>query len=153
MVKSAMFSECGKYRYLLTRIWNESLPVAMCIGLNPSTANAESDDPTILNLKRLLAFNGFGGLHMNNLFALISAYPDALRSCADPLKDNDTWLWLTEERSKVVIFCWGNFKQANYRANKIESIIKNAMCFGKNKNGSPKHPLYLKSNTALMNFN
>ena len=48
----AYFSPDRKYRYQLTRIWHQHLPLAMCIGLNPSTANEAEDDPTISLLYR-----------------------------------------------------------------------------------------------------
>jgi hypothetical protein len=79
MKKGAIFSECGKYRYALWRIWDERDPLVMCIGLNPSTANADDDDPTIRNLTTLFKASGFSGFYMTNLFALISSDPDDLR--------------------------------------------------------------------------
>ena len=47
MKTNAIFSECRKYRYALCRIWDDSKPYAMFIGLNPSTADETEDDPTI----------------------------------------------------------------------------------------------------------
>ena len=143
MISGAEFSSCGKYRYLLYRIWDASLPKAMCVGLNPSTADASDNDPTISHLKNILQHLGYGGLYMTNLFALISSKPDDLRICPDPVADNDIWL---KEASRVcndVIYCWGNFPMAVYRAKIIIRRFPGGKCFGKNKNGSPKHPLAL----------
>lgn len=151
MKKEAIFSECGKYRYMLVRVWNPELAPVVCIGLNPSTANGDTDDPTIKNLIRLMQNMGYGSLYMLNLFALVSPYPEDLRACSDPLKDNDEWIHKIA-LGQTVVFCWGNFKQAEYRAKKMIKQYPNAFCFGKNANGSPKHPLYLKSNTTLVNF-
>lgn len=151
MIKDAVFSECGKYRYLLVRVWNAELSPAVCIGLNPSTANAENDDPTIRNLTRILQNAGYGGLYMMNLFAMISPNPNDLRACPDPVKENDDWL-LKMAAGQQVVFCWGNFKQAEYRAKKIKTMFPASKCFGKNSNGSPKHPLYLKGQTQLIDF-
>jgi hypothetical protein len=139
--KSAEFSECGKYRYCLRRIWDTDLPFAMCIGLNPSTANSEEDDTTITNLCALLSKSGYGGLFMMNLFALISSNPDDLRACPDPLKDNDPWLAAMASRCDDVIFCWGAFKQAEYRAKKLIKMFPMALCLGKTAKGHPIHPL------------
>ena len=69
----AEFSQCGKYRYKLWRIWNPEMPLAMCIGLNPSTANAEKDDHTIRILRDVLRQIGFGGFYMMNLFDWVFA--------------------------------------------------------------------------------
>lgn len=152
MERSAVFSPCRNYRYLLFRMWDESLPKAMCIGLNPSTATAESDDPTIGNLIRILRNSGYGSLYMTNLFALVSPYPEDLRKCPDPVLENDKWLLQVRDYCDVVIFCWGNFKQAEYRVKKIRPLFRDARCFGVNANGSPKHPLYLKSTTEIKPF-
>lgn len=150
--REAKFSDCGKYRYWLLRQWDPTLKTAMCIGLNPSTANAEVSDPTIKNLIQIMANNGYGGFFMVNLFALVSPHPNDLRSCPDPLKDNDEWLEDVSKQCQDVIFCWGNFKQAEYRAKIMIKKYPDALCFGKNTNGSPKHPLYLKQTTTLQRF-
>lgn len=115
MKKDVVFSECGKYRYFLSRIWDIDKPYAMVIGLNPSTADAQNDDPTIRNLVKLLDDNGYGGLYMMNLFALISPNPEDLRSCPDPVKENDVWLHTVSKAVRDIFFAWGSFKQAQYR--------------------------------------
>jgi hypothetical protein len=157
MERDAKFSECGKYRYQLMRRWRDDWPMAMCIGLNPSTANDFHDDPTIRRLTTILMGKGYGGFYMCNLFALISPYPEDLTSCPDPVKDNDQWLKETSLKVKDVIFCWGNFKVADYRVKVIKKMFPNTAfsypcCFGRNKNGSPKHPLYLKSDVKIQQY-
>ena len=127
-------------------------PYVICIGLNPSTANAETDDNTIRNLTALLNNNGYGGLYMMNLFALISPDPEALRKCPDPVKENNNWIDKISRQCETVVFCWGNFKQAQYQANKIVPMFPKALCIGKNRNGSPKHPLYIKQTTKLIPY-
>lgn len=141
MIKGAEFSECGKYRYALWRIWDDTKPRAMCIGLNPSTADREDDDTTISNLRVLFTGCGYGGFYMTNLFALVSSNPDDLRSCPDPVKDNDKWLQEIARHCAVVYFAWGSFKQAEYRIKKVEKMFPDAMCFGKTDKGKPLHPL------------
>jgi hypothetical protein len=154
--KSAEFSECGKYRYCLRRIWNTDLPFVMCIGLNPSTANSEDDDTTVRNLCELLSKSGYGGLFMMNLFALISSEPNDLRACPDPLKDNDIWIHSMASRCDDVIFCWGAFKQAEYRAKKLVQKFPAALCLGKTADGHPIHPLaatvWMRSKCKLQIF-
>lgn len=139
--KDALFSECGKYRYYLSRVWDEALPFAMCIGLNPSTADRVDDDTTITNLSNLLAGYGYGGFYMTNLFAFVSSEPDDLRSCPNPIQDNDHHLEAIRKSCKDVIFCWGAFKQAEYRSKKVIKMFPGALCFGKNPQGKPFHPL------------
>lgn len=139
----AEFSKCGKYRYKLWRIWNNDLPKAMCIGLNPSTANSIDDDPTIGNLKRILHTLGYGGFYMMNLFAWISEYPKHLLTCPDPIGENENKLKEVELLCDDVIVCWGNFKQAEERIKQVLPNYPHAKCFGVNKNGTPCHPLAL----------
>lgn len=145
----AEFSTCRKYRYKLWRIWNENLPKAMCIGLNPSTANTDSNDPTIDNLKRILSKLGYGGFYMMNLFTWISSKPEDLLICGDPLGDNENKLKEVASICDDVIVCWGNFKQAKDRIEKVLPDFPNAKCFGWNKNGTPCHPLALMYNGTV----
>lgn len=140
MTKSAVFSECGKYRYLLSRDWSEG-KIAMCIGLNPSRAGAEKNDPTINILIRTLKKLGFGGLRMVNIFAYITPKPDVLFEVSDPFKDNEAWLITTAYGVQEIIFCWGNFKGIEYHTQRIASIFPSAKCFGKNTNKTPIHPM------------
>lgn len=150
MVKDAKFSECGKYRFWLSRVWNESKESLMLIGLNPSTANADTDDPTIRRIVSLASANGFGGIYMTNLFPFITAYPEQLK--IDRIGDNDQHMvFVSSSKCEKVCFCWGNFFVYD-RDKQMKANFPDALCFGKNKNGSPKHPLYLKSNTQLVKF-
>lgn len=136
----AEFSPCRKYRYKLWRIWDPGLPKAMCIGLNPSTANADTNDATIRNLIGILTKLGYGGFYMMNLFAWISSDPDDLITCSDPLGDNANKLKEVEALCNDVILCWGNFPQASYRRKEVAENYPDAKCFGFNKNGTPFHP-------------
>lgn len=145
----AEFSRDKKYRYKLWRIWDDTLPLAMCIGLNPSKANAEKNDPTINNLIKILSILGFGGLYMTNLFAWISSNPEDLLTCKDPIGDNDIKLKEVQLICEDVILCWGAFKQAEKRINEVLPNFPNAKCFGKNKNGTPCHPLALMYNGSV----
>lgn len=137
----AEFSECGKYRYKLWRIWDEEKPLAMCIGLNPSTANANKNDTTIQYLIKMLTILGYGGFYMTNLFAIISSKPEVLLTCHDPLGENDVKLWEARLLCDDVIVCWGNFKQAQERIKTVLPRYPDALCFGINANGTPFHPL------------
>lgn len=147
----AEFSECRKYRYKLWRIWDEEKPLAMCIGLNPSNANAMKNDPTINYLISMLTILGYGGFYMTNLFAYISPKPADLLTCNDPLGDNENKLAEVEKLCKDVIVCWGQFKQAEQRIKEVAPRYLNALCFGKTKNGSPFHPLALMYNGTSKN--
>lgn len=149
--KGAEFSKCGNYRYKLWRIWDEDLPKAMCIGLNPSNANASKNDPTINYLVSMLTILGYGGFYMMNLFAWISSKPEELLMCDNPLGDNENKLKEVAKLCDDVIVCWGNFKQAKQRIEEVLPQYPNAKCFGKNANGTPYHPLALMYNGTSKN--
>lgn len=145
----AIFSEDRFYRYVLWRQWDGYKPMVMCIGLNPSTANEHVDDPTIRRLKGLLQ-KWYGGFFMCNLFAQVTPYPKELLLSKNPIGLNDEWLQQVSRLSDRVIFCWGNF-DTNGRAEQVDKMFQ-AYCFGRNKNGSPKHPLYLPSTTLIEEY-
>ncbi len=70
MKRSAIISDCGRYRYVLTREWGTYPPRALCVMLNPSTADAEVDDATIRSCVRLAKENGHGSLEVVNLLGV-----------------------------------------------------------------------------------
>lgn len=130
----------------------------MCIGLNPSTANSNKNDQTINYLTKMLSQLGYGGFYMMNLFAWISPKPQDLLTCPDPLGENNGKLKEVEVICQEVIVCWGDFKQAQDRIREVLPNYPNAKCFGKNKNGTPFHPLALmyngtSKNPQLTNYN
>lgn len=148
----AEFSKCRKYRYALWRIWDDSKPLIMFIGLNPSTANEATDDPTIRRVKRFAADWGYGGFYMMNLFALVSPYPEDLRKSDDPLGDNDGWLERISEKCDKIIFAWGSFDEAAERAKEVMQKF-NGYALVINKDGSPRHPLYVPADTVPVPIN
>ena len=147
----AQFSECRKYRYALWRIWDNSKPLVMFIGLNPSTANEASNDPTIRRVKRFASDWGFGGVYMMNLFAYVTPYPEILKKCDDPLCDNDRWLEEIAIKCNKIIFAWGSFPEASKRAKDIiNKFDGHALII--NKDGSPRHPLYVPNNIEPIKY-
>lgn len=148
---SATFSQCRKYRYVLSRVWDASKPRIAFVGLNPSKANESTDDPTITRVINFANSFGYGGVYMLNLFAYVTRYPSELKQCKDPIKDNDEYLSNYSSMVDKVVFCWGNFDVFG-RDVKVAAMFPNAYCLGLNSNGSPKHPLYLKSDTLLIPF-
>lgn len=153
MIKDANFSECGKYRFWLSRLWAESEQPKhlMLIGLNPSTADAENDDPTIRRIITLAKNNGYGGIMMTNLFAQITPYPDELDYDIIHEERNYKVLEFISSLCMAACFCWGNFDVRGKGADMVK-MFPDSLCFGKNKNGSPKHPLYLKGETKLIKY-
>lgn len=150
-IKGAYFSADRKYRYSLFRIWDKNKPFVQFVGLNPSTANENVDDPTIRRIKQFARDWGYGGFYMTNLFGFVTPYPEELKTCADPLGDNNMWLRNVKELCATVCFCWGSFDVFG-RDNEVSSMFPEAVCFGLSKSGNPKHPLYLPKTTRPVNF-
>lgn len=69
-LRGADFSPCGAYRYTLHRTWNEALPPVAFLMLNPSTADATANDPTVERCERRAREWGWGGLAGIELAAL-----------------------------------------------------------------------------------
>jgi hypothetical protein len=154
----AVISPCGTYRYTLDRVWDASLPVAVYVMLNPSTADATEDDRTIVRCNNFAKREGYGGITVINLFALRSTDPEALRTHPDPVGPHNTaWIGAVLDRAPaVVIAAWGAHPFAATRAAEVAKIVTAhgvaLKCLGTTKAGAPKHPLYLAANTPLINY-
>ncbi len=148
----AEFSTCGNYRYCLWRIWDTEKPLVMIIGLNPSTASETKNDATITKVIKVAKHNGFGGVYMMNLMAVVSKYPEILKSHSNPVGDNDGWLEKIAPKCSKIVFAWGGSKHIGNRGDKVINAFPHAFCFKQNKNGSPKHPLYCKDTTKFVTF-
>jgi hypothetical protein len=151
-LNGALFSEDRKYRFVLWRIWDEGLSKVMFIGLNPSTANEYSDDPTIRRVKSMVKNWGYGGIYMLNLFTYVTAYPKELKLCSDPLYKADEYLKLYALKCERIIAAWGSFKENKERAIEVLKFLPNCEALAINKDGSPKHPLYIKNDVIPVKF-
>lgn len=155
----AVISDSGCYRYLLRRTWDTKMPRALLVMLNPSTADARTDDPTIRSCVRLLSALHYGSMEVVNLFAWRATDPNDLREAIDPIGDkNDSVIAAATGRCDIVICGWGSSLVADKdnRARDVIDLIRAhrpaLFCFGKTKDGSPKHPLFIKSGTPLMAY-
>lgn len=146
----ALISPCGAYRYRLEREWDSELPKVAFIMLNPSTADAEKDDPTI---RRCIGFAkswGFGGLIVGNLFALRSTDPAALYSHPDPVgPDNDACLRGIASCAEQVVCAWGTHGALNGRGLAVGEMLNSAnlAALKLTADGHPGHPLYIAGDT------
>jgi hypothetical protein len=161
MIKSAIISECGTYRYSLVREWEQG-PRVLWIMLNPSVADASIDDPTI---RRCIGFSKvwdfpmlrFGSMEVVNLFAYRATDPKDM-AAAKALgvdivgPENDLRITEAASRASLVVAAWGADKLAPLRSVGIRKLIAphQLMALGKSKSGAPKHPLYLPSSAELI---
>ena len=141
---SAIFSSDGRYRYVLRREWNAHSPGVLFIGLNPSTADASRNDPTI---RRLIGFAhrwGYGHLVVANLYAYCTPYPGTLFQCAEPVgKENDRWLSHLVKQYKTTVLIYGNQARKGDRHLVLLPMVPQPYCIRISKAGMPMHPLYL----------
>lgn len=153
MEKSAILSADRKYRYVLTRIWDEKKPTVVFIGLNPSTADEEVDDETIRKCIGYAKRWGYGKLIMVNLFAFRSTDSSMLKRVEDPVgSDNDSYIQKCVSESNLVIACWGNHGKLLNRDKALMGSLPNLVCLKRNKNGTPHHPLYLSKDITPMPY-
>ncbi|MFN4249080.1 MAG: DUF1643 domain-containing protein [Flavipsychrobacter sp.] len=153
IIMDACISKCQQYRYWLSRVWDVEKPLIMYIGLNPSTADAEKDDPTITRMIGFAKGWGYGGMIVTNLFAYRATSPTDMFNAAEPVGiDNDHHIRMQYGKCHTVVFCWGVNGYYKDRNKMVSSFFPHAQCFGTTINGYPKHPLYLKSDTQLVKY-
>lgn len=146
MKNTAKLSDCRKYRYALWRTWDESKPYVLFIGLNPSTADEESDDSTLTRCINYAKEWGYGGVCMGNLFAFRATAPSVMKVSKDPVgHENNEWLIKLAKEAGLVIAAWGNDGSYLGRSKQVIELLPNLLCLKMNKSGEPAHPLYQKA--------
>jgi hypothetical protein len=139
------------YRYYLYRAWDKSKSLVAFIGMNPSKADERFDDPTVRRCINFARREGAGRFIMLNVYGYRSTDASAIRGVEDPNgPENDRWIKSQVEKADHVVAAWGS--SVAERGEQVLKMIKGLNtihCLGRNGNGSPKHPLYLKSDTML----
>ncbi len=151
--RAAWISPCGRYRHALGRHWDRSLGFVLFIGLNPSTADAEKDDPTIRKCMGFARRWGLGGIEMCNLFDWRATDPKKLpRKQIAVSEFNDPTLRCRVANAQRVIAAWGRVPWASAR---IKEVFRAAFSDEKrwdalgltkpDRAGEqfPRHPLYM----------
>lgn len=161
MNKGAVFSPCERYRYLLWRIWDPVKPLLFMVMMNPSTADADSNDPTVERCQRRAAANEYGGLVVLNSMAYRSTDPSVLPDMwpADRFgPDNAGYLTRALDLAAIgagdVCCGWGEpgHRLAPYAWFATQAHRRGVplYCLGKNQSGAPKHPLYIPYSQPLI---
>lgn len=148
---TAILSPDRRYRYALERRWGRGQFV-LFVGLNPSTADENTDDATIRRCMGFAKRWGAGGMLMGNLYALRSTDPRALLSAEDPIgPDNDVWLTTMSIRSMITVCAWGaNSFVTKQRVDDVIAVLDGQVsCFGYTAAGHPKHPVRLANKTPI----
>lgn len=153
----AVVSDDGLYRYELERWWGDG-PGVLWVMLNPSTADATQDDPTIRRCRSFTKAWGHSGFGVVNLFALRATKPTHLLDHPDPIGPRNEYFirrWLTWNRCALVIAAWGAWKvpklpdRDRALAATAEEAGRPLWCLGKTKSGDPRHPLYVRADQEI----
>jgi hypothetical protein len=140
----------GPYRYTLWRVWSAALPKVTFILLNPSTADATLDDPTVRRCVGFARAWGFGSLELVNLFAYRATHPYQLKTALDPVGPaNDAAILQAVSSAQLVVVGWGTHGRLYGRDRAVLRLLPDSVCcLGATRDGFPRHPLYLKQATA-----
>lgn len=156
MRMGAIIDATGTYRYSLWREWDANAPRVCFVMLNPSTADATTDDPTIRRCIRFAQFWGYGSLEVVNLFAYRTTTPIDLRHAPNPIgKENDRYCYQASLNATKVIVAWGNWGGLLNRNQTVLNLLFHQQeidCLGITKPGHPRHPLYIRSNTVPIRY-
>lgn len=150
---SAVISACGTYRYRLVRDLGGGRTLVVCMA-NPSTATAETNDPTI---RRVIAFArawGFGRVIVVNLCAFRATDVRELARAADPIgPENDTHILTAAGEADMIVAAWGVRSKLppalRGRCDVVLSLLadRDVYCIRRTSGGDPEHPLFLPRDT------
>ena len=145
---TAVYSDCERYRYLLTRVWEPAGRKAGFIMLNPSTATEVQNDPTVERCERRARTLGFGGFRVTNIFAWRDTDPKKMRAAAEPIgAENDAMIAQSCDWADQIIAAWGAHGEHLQRGVAMEALLRGmelpVFHLGLTKAGHPKHPLYI----------
>jgi hypothetical protein len=154
--RQTIVSPCREYRYCLWREWEPpQASYVVFIGLNPSTADATQDDPTLRRCVNYAKRWGYGAVCLLNLFAYRATRPAVMKAHPDPVGvENDYWLHYWASGADLIVAAWGNHGVHRQRDQAIFTRLNRPLfCLGITKTGQPKHPLYLNANVQPIPFN
>lgn len=166
VIGTAEFSSCGRYRHLLTRDWTaygiggaQERPRVVWIGMNPSTATAEVDDPTMIRVRGFTERFGYSSYAMCNVMDYRTTNPSFLTSASvNPCSSNNLFaIFKACEDAKLIIAAWGALgptlsKYARIVKSELTASGHELWCLGMTKYGQPRHPLYLRKDAELIRF-
>jgi len=154
-IKEAILSKNRLYRYVLSRQWDLNKGTCLFIGLNPSTADENEDDPTLRRCVNFAKEWGYGKYVMLNLFAYRSTDPSELKRQAKPIGyKNNFHIKEQCNKAELIVIAWGNHGSLLERDKQVLKLLKNypIYCFKVTKQGQPAHPLYQPKTAKLIEF-
>jgi hypothetical protein len=156
-VVKAKFSECGRYRYGLSEIWKKGRPLVMFLMMNPSVAGLDHADPTLIKTGKYARAWGYGGQLVGNVHAYRVTDRDRLVKAGDPVgPKNDATLLHMAKQAEIVVLAYGlPPKPLRPRAAIVVDILRDKFSLkylALTKNGTPRHPLYLRGDLWPLDF-
>jgi hypothetical protein len=160
--KTAVISRCEKYRYKLTRTWDEKKGKVLFIMLNPSTANHIENDLTTIRCINFAEKWGYGGIMIGNIYPFRAKRPKDLKKWLNEGSDYAFWKSGDDNRNHVeemakqadlIVCAWG----CNYKGGtpgwvkELGDLFYLELC---KDDITPKHPLGNISKDAIpTNYN
>ncbi len=153
----AVYSDCLRYRYALTRIWDEGGERALFVMLNPSTATEVQNDPTVERCERRARTLGFGAFRLCNIFAWRETDPAKMRRVDDPVgPGNDDAIRAGCDWAHRIVCAWGVHGAHLDRGPAVEALMRDTgyplFHLGLTKDGHPRHPLYIAYKAELQGW-
>lgn len=160
VAERTIFNGDRTHRLTLFRHWGDIDDFACGISMNPSGAAEDVSDPTVDGMcRRAREYWGVGAYYQLNAMSIRGTYSsDLIRAGLVNLPENDEWIRSIASRARIVVVSWGNPGHKSGRGKVVENILREAcdpyrvVCFGKNLNGSPVHPLYQRLDAPLLPF-
>jgi|SRR5579863_9162001 len=160
---NAIISECEQYRYRLEReVFDFGDKVIAYFGVNPSTADETTDDPTVRKWLMFSKLYGARKFIVGNIFAYRTTNVRCLKDAPDPIgPENAYYLREIMHEADLLVPCWGSRGKLprelrHYLDETLISLInsdKPVVIFGRTGSGDPKHPLFLSCDTQLKPWN
>ncbi len=150
----AEISPCGRYRFFLSRRWDDGDGIVNFVMLNPSKATATDPDPTLTRCMGFARSWGYRDLVVTNLFALRATDPEDLKG-RDPAEvigpENDHRILQWAQLAQLVVLAWGNHGLLYGRSERVRKLLAMGRvkphALGITSLGQPTHPLYLSAAT------
>ena len=152
----------SEYRYILGTRGKNPL---ICIGINPSTAKPDDLDNTLKSVERIAHGNGFDSFIMFNVYAQRATDPDAMeKTCNHALHRENLEAFryvLSISKEPTVWAAWGTIiEKRKYLPECVRDMVELGqelgakwVCAGKrSKKGHPHHPLYLRKDELIRDF-
>lgn len=145
---AALYSDCERYRYALTRTWDPAGQRLLFIMLNPSKATEIQNDPTVERCERRARALGCGAFRVTNIFAWRETDPHRMRRADDPVGPENDWVIMDGVAwADLVIAAWGTHGAHLDRGAEVTRLLRAADAplhtLGLTKHGHPRHPLYI----------